>query len=364
MKFSSGGNVLTGAGATGGSSGATWRGFDPTAKRRHWAVPSFYETLMPASYLELDVVGKLEALYQAGLVEIREGVAWPIMVRYLDEREGVPVQDIWAYQPYTQDTVWGSDDGVDEDVAWLGPTDPDRLGYPTQKPEGLLARIIAASSNEGDIVLDPFCGCGTAVHAAQRQRRQWIGIDITHLAIGLIAKRLDVAFPGVKFAVHGAPSDMDGARALAAADKHEFQLWAVWKIGAVPFKGGKKGADGGIDGLIYFKPDHRMTERAVVSVKGGENVGVGMVRDLGHVVERERAKIGVFVTLTEATRPMLTEATKAGFYQTDFGSFPRMQVLPVAEIFSGRLPQTPPVDRSAFRRPVRADTGIQGSLLM
>jgi len=182
MKFSSGGNVLTGAGATGGESGQQWRGFDPAAKGRHWAVPGFYEAMMPAAYKNFGPIEKLEALYQANLIEIDGKSAWPIMVRYLDERDGTPIQDIWAYQPYTEGTVWGESAGIDADVAWLGPTDPDRLGYPTQKPVGLLERIIQTSSNPGDVVLDPFCGCGTAVHAAQKLGRQWIGIDITHLA--------------------------------------------------------------------------------------------------------------------------------------------------------------------------------------
>ncbi len=194
LRFTSGGNVLTGAGVRTGASGQAWRGFDPTAKRRHWALPSFYENEMPPSFKRLDAVEKPEALYQARLIEIEPGVAWPIMVRYLSERDGTPLADIWAYQPYTDGTVWGSDAGVDADVAWLGPTDPDRLGYPTQKPVGLLERIIRSSSDIDDVVLDPFCGCGTTIHAAQKLGRRWIGIDITHLAIGLIERRLKNAF--------------------------------------------------------------------------------------------------------------------------------------------------------------------------
>ena len=139
------------------------------------------------------------------------------------------------------------------------------------------------------MILDPFCGCGTTIHAAQKLNRQWIGIDITNLAISLIEKRLTDAFPGVKFEVHGTPKDLDGARALAAKDKYQFQWWAVSLVKAVPYGGKKKGADSGIDGFIYFKPDARTTEKAIVSVKGGENVNVAMVRDLAHVVKREKA---------------------------------------------------------------------------
>jgi hypothetical protein len=162
----------------------------------------------------------------------------------------------------------------------------ERLGYPTQKPLALLERLIQAASNAGDVVLDPFCGCGTTIHAAQKLEREWIGIDITHLAISLIEKRLRDAFPGVAFAVHGTPKDLDGARALALQDKYQFQWWAVSLVNAVPYGGKKKGADTGIDGHIYFKPDGKTTEKAIVSVKGGDNVSVAMVRDLAHVVDR------------------------------------------------------------------------------
>src|SRR5262249_26161969 len=178
-------------------------------------------------------------------------------------------------------------------------------------------RIIQASSKEGDVVLDPFCGCGTTIHAAEKLRRQWIGIDITHLSISLIEKRLRDAFPGVTFEMHGTPKDLEGARALAAQAKYQFQWWAVSLVNAVPFGGKKKGADGGIDGFIYFKPDGRTSEKAIVSVKGGDNVAVTQIRDLCHVVERERAKIGVFITLAPPTAPMTKEALKARFFEAN-----------------------------------------------
>src|SRR5258706_14863201 len=139
--------------------------------------------------------------------------------------------------------------------------------------------------------LIPFCGCGTTIHAAQKLKREWIGIDITHLAISLIEKRLKDAFPGIVFEVHGTPKDLDGARALSEQDKYQFQWWAVSLINAVPYGGKKKGADSGIDGFVYFKPDGKTTEKAIVSVKGGENVSVAMIRDMGHVVDREKAKV-------------------------------------------------------------------------
>jgi Restriction endonuclease len=171
-----------------------------------------------------------------------------------------------------------------------------------------------------------YGGCGTTIHAAQKLGRTWIGIDITHLAISLIEKRLKNAFPGIQFEVEGTPQDIDGAQALAAADKYQFQWWAVSLIDAVPYAAKKKGADTGIDGLIYFEPDGKITEKAIVSVKGGDNVGVPMIRDLGHVVDREKAKIGIFITLAEPTKPMIVEAVKAGFYETPYGKFPKLQI--------------------------------------
>jgi hypothetical protein len=225
-----------------------------------------------------------------------------------------------------------------------------------------LERIITASSNEGGIVLDPFCGCGTAIHAAQKLRREWIGIDITHLAISLVEKRLKDAFPGIDFKVHGTPKDLDGAKALADLDKYQFQWWAVSLVNAVPYGGKKKGADSGIDGLIYFKPEGKVTEKAIVSVKGGENVNVAMVRDLVHVVDREKAKIGVFITLADSTGPMRTEAIKTGFYETLYGKYPKIQILTIRELFEGKQPNIPLVDSSAFKKAPKESRGDQDAL--
>ena len=179
-------------------------------------------------------------------------------------------------------------------ILTVEPDGKERLGYPTQKPLALLERIIEASSNEGDLVLDPFCGCGTAVHAAQKLRRQWIGIDITHLAISLIEKRLKDAFgTRCKFEVHGTPK-MDSARDLAKRDKYQFQWWAVSLVEAQPFQGKKKGADTGIDGIKFFRDvDQNDVRKIVVSVKGGENLKADDVRSLMAVREREGAEIAL-----------------------------------------------------------------------
>ena len=256
----------------------------------------------------------------------------PRLKRYLDEMEGGVRGDVWT------------------DISPINSQAQERLGYPTQKPLTLLERIILASSNEGDVILDLFCGCGTAVHAAQKLNRRWVGIDVTHLAISLIERRLKDAFPGTSFDVHGTPKDIDGARALALLDKYQFQWWAVSLVDAIPYGGKKKGADSGIDGHIYFKPDGKTTEKAIVSVKGGDNIGVTMVRDLGHVIDREKAKVGVFITLTEPTKPMEIEAIKAGYYVTEHGKFPKIQILTIADLFAGKKPHLPWVDPASFRK--------------
>lgn len=320
---------LTAPGTRNGRSGAAWRGFDVTSLGRHW----------------ITTVDRLEELYAAGRIYIPDDGGWPRLIRYADESKGRAVGDVW------------------EDIPPLNMRAKERLGYPTQKPVALLERIIDASSNEDGVVLDPFCGCGTAVHAAQKLGRNWIGIDITHLAISLIKQRLEDAFPGVEYEVHGTPRDLDGARALAGDDKYQFQWWAGSLVNAVPYGGKKRGADSGIDGIVYFKPDARTTEKAIVSVKGGATVNVGMIRDLGHVVERERAKVGIFITLAEPTAPMRTEAIKAGFYETEFGQFPKLQILTVEELLSGKRPQLPWLEQRSFRRAKReALEGRQGKL--
>ncbi len=240
--------------------------------------------------------------------------------RFLDETKGQKLQTLW------------------DDIPPINSQAQERLGYPTQKPLALLERIIAASSNEGDVVLDPFCGCGTAVHAAQKLNRQWIGIDITHLAISLIEKRLKDAFKtGLAFEIHGTPKDLDAARDLATRDKYQFQWWAVSLVDAQPFQGKKKGADGGIDGLKFFHDvDKAGARKIVVSVKGGENVGLSMVKDLITTVTHNQAEIGLFITLAEPTQPMIAEAAKAGFYTSASGKkFPRLQILTIQGLLAG-----------------------------
>jgi len=243
----------------------------------------------------------------------------PQVKRYLSEMEGGVMGVVWT------------------DIAPINSQAAERLGYPTQKPLALLERIVSASSNEGDTVLDPFCGCGTAVHAAQKLGRNWIGIDITHLAVSLIEKRLKDGFPSIQFEVHGTPKDHGGASNLAQRDKYQFQWWACSLVNAQPYQAKKKGSDGGIDGLIYFQDDSTSHKKIVVSVKGGDNVNVAMVRDLAHVVVREKAEIGLFVTLAPATKPMMTEAIKEGYYTSPVTgkAFPKIQILTIEGLMNG-----------------------------
>ncbi len=252
--------------------------------------------------------------------------------RFLDELKGKPVQSLW------------------DDIEPIGAQAAERLGYPTQKPLALLERIINASSNPGDLVLDPFCGCGTAVHAAQKLGRNWMGIDITHLAISLIEKRLKSAFPAITFEVFGTPKDFDGAKDLAERNKYEFQWWACSLVNAQPYKGKKKGADTGIDGIIYFQDDKGEAKKIIVSVKGGETVTRTMIADLKNTVEREKAEIGLFVTLAPPTKPMVVEATSAGFYESpSHGAFPKIQILSIEGLLSGKeTPLYPDLSRGGL----------------
>ncbi|MEO6024478.1 MAG: DNA methyltransferase [Burkholderiales bacterium] len=215
--------------------------------------------------------------------------------------------------------------------------------------------MVTASSNKGDVVLDPFCGCGTAVHAAEKLHRKWIGIDITHLAISLIEKRMKEAFPALRekgaFEIIGTPQDLEAARDLAERDKHQFQLWACTLVGAQPYKGGKKGADGGLDGLLWIEVGNGKTEKVIVQVKGGIHVNRANIATLKGDIDREKAAVGLFVTLTAPTREMVKEAAAAGHYELphEFGGrsdFPKVQILTIEGLLNGNeRPQFPDLSR-------------------
>lgn len=364
-QFTSGGNVLTGAGATNGESGATWRGFNPSAKGRHWAIPGFLTEQMSEEFAELGTLAKLDALYEAGLLEIDPGTAWPQPVRFLREGDGNPLTDIWAAQPYTQGTVHGTEDVIDADVQWLGPTDPDRLHWPTQKPEGLLSRILRVSCPPGGVVLDAYCGCGTTVAVAQELGCEWIGMDITFQSISLILQRLEDQF-GKEVAdavtLAGVPQDMASASALAHKKddrvRKEFEKWAVLTYtnnrGTI---NEKKGADAGIDGTVYFMTGPKQSETMVLQVKSGA-VGRGDVAKLRGDMAREQAELATLITLEPPTEPMLKEANAAGrFHHELMGrDYPRIEIVTVREIIEQRRRLDLPMSMAVVKKAQRVST--------
>jgi site-specific DNA-methyltransferase (adenine-specific) len=259
------------------------------------------------------------------------------------------------------------------DIEHLHGSHKEWLEYPTQKPEALLDRILRASSNEGDVVLDPFCGCGTATAVAERLKRRWIGIDITHLAITQIKKRLHDTFGEElsPYQVIGDPTDWTSAAALAEHNRHQFEWWALSLVDARPAQDKRKGADTGVDGNIYFFDDNtEKPKKIVVQVKSG-HVSVAQVRDLKGVVEREKAERGVFITLKEPTRPMVGEASAAGFYEPELLNglkFPRLQILTIADLLAGKKLEYPLYGTATFKKAPRKRKGpepedTQGNLL-
>jgi len=294
----------------GGDTDYEWRGVRPY-KGRHWAFSK----------------ANMEAFEAEGRIVYRR-TGMPTFKRYLDETPGVPLQDVWT------------------DIR-LGSASPERLGWDTQKPLALLERIVTASSNPGDVILDPFCGCGTAVVAAQKLERQWVGIDITYLSIAVMRARMKDSFGLDDVEVIGQPTEVEGARALAQSPegRYQFQWWALALVDAQPVGGTqKKGADQGIDGTITFTDKNNELERVLVSVKSG-HVTSSMIRDLKGTLEREKAAIGIFLTLEEATEPMRVEAATAGAYHSELWNrdYQRIQILSIRELLEGaKKPSLPP----------------------
>ena len=292
---------------------------------------------------------RMNELYKQGRIIQRKPGLVPRYKRYLDEMPGVPIQDIW------------------DDINPLSSHSKERMGYPTQKPEELLERIIKASSNEGDIVLDPFCGCGTAIAAAQKLNREWIGIDITHLAIGLIKRRMADQFgEELNYVVHGEPTTINGAQQLADMDKFQFEWWALGLVGARPADP-KKGADRGIDGRLYFHDDESgNTKQVIISVKGG-HTGVSHIRDLVGVLDRENAQIGVLITLQDPTQPKSYRCIINNFYDSPWGKHPRVQILFFEDLLDGHQIDMPPIRQvnQTYRRAPKheQEKGHQPSLL-
>lgn len=297
FKFVTGGNILSGPGVTMGDSGQPWRGFNPTAKGRHWAIPGYLAQQMPPDFADLPTTEKLERLYLAGLVEIKPGAEWPHPVKFLDESDGMFVPDLWAYQPGTEGVLHGTDEGIDADVQWLGPKTAERLGYPTQKPEGLLARIIRSSSKEGDVVLDPFCGCGTTVAVAEQLRRQWVGIDISPTAIEVVRRRFWNQSRLVPEIVD-LPTTEDELRKL----KHfEFQNWIVNAVNGTQHP--RRTGDFGIDGYWWFTKEP-------IQVKQQDSVGRNTVDNFETAIRREGHDSGYIIAFS-FTKGAVEEVARA-----------------------------------------------------
>ena len=339
-------NNLTGPGKRSGDSGQPWKDFNPTLVGRHWAIPNSVRSFLPNRGEGMSSQEQLDELLAHDVIMMPKTTSgFPMYKQPIGD--GVPYQDIWIFQPNTRGVLYGTEECIDQDVKYLEDED-EKLGFATQKPIGLLARIIKTSSNSGDVILDPFCGCGTAVIAAELLDRRWIGIDITHLAITLIKNRL--SSEEVKeckpFVVHGIPVDLKSAEALALENRHQFEWWAVGLAGGRPAQDKRKGADRGLDGLIYFSDDGSgKAKRIAIQVKSG-SVSVDMIRDLRGVVEREKAVIGVFVTLKAPTREMLKEAASGGIYQPEFYpqfKYNRIQILTIENLLAGKVVDYPHV---------------------
>ncbi|HEY3854362.1 MAG TPA: site-specific DNA-methyltransferase [Verrucomicrobiae bacterium] len=312
---------LTGAGTRSGESGQPWRKFNPTEVGRHWAVPNkiLLETF-GKELAEWTVQEKLDALDKQGLIYWPLKGRVPRFKRYLNEKAGVPISDVIT------------------DINPIGAQAQERLGYPTQKPLELMERIIAASSNAGDIVLDPFCGCGTTIHAAQKLGRKWIGIDVTYLAINLIKRRLKDAFGDeVQYEERGQPTDFESAKRLAELDKWQFQQWALSLVDARPrTEGDGKGADRGVDGMLYFYESKDERKRILVQIKGG-GVNRRDVATLLGDVNNQKFVGGILLTLEKPTKPMRMEAADAGRYQSKLWhdkDYPKVQILTIEGIMN------------------------------
>lgn len=315
---------LTGAGVRNGDTGQPWRGIDITGKGRHWAY-------VPTTLDEMDAAGKIHWPKKAG--------GMPMLKRYLDEQKGVPLQDVWT------------------DIKPIHNMAADRLGYPTQKPIELLDRIIQASTKKGDVVFDPFAGCGTTIYSAERNERQWIGCDIAILSVKLVREVLKEKYRLVEskhFTVDGIPTSVEGAQELFSKDPSTFQNWFVERVGGFPMQ--RKSADRGIDGRIYFETRNGLREM-MLQVKGGKTVRPTDVRDLRGVLEREgNAEMAGFLSMAPPSKAMLAEAAEAGTFEYGGLQYPRIQFLTIEDVLVGKR---------EFYMPTRVNTKLstgQGSL--
>lgn len=306
---------LTGAGIRNGETGKEWKGINPSEKGRHWAVPTkLPEWVDCIKFKDMKPLKRLDKLDELGFIhwpKMRGGV--PQFKRYYDESKGTSIQDIWV------------------DINPIGAHSKDRLGYPTQKPLELLDRIILSSTNEGDVVFDPFCGCGTTIYSAHKNNRKWIGCDIAILAIKLIKHVLEERYrlsEGTHFEVNGIPASVEQAQELFHHDPFQFEHWIVERVGAFPTK---KTGDKGVDGRMYFETKGGLIDM-VLSVKGG-TIRPTDIRDLRGVLERENnAELAGFISNKKPSKAMREEAAIAGTYEYNGIHYDRIQLLTIQEI--------------------------------
>ena len=331
---------LTGAGTTQGESGQSWRGVDPTAVGRHWAIPhrnSWPEEVQPPeNYESLSVQERLDALDANGLIYWPPTGRVPRFKRYLSTSKGRRVHDVIT------------------DINPLSGQSKERTGYPTQKPVELYKRIVAASSNEGDLVLDPFCGCGTTLMASEALNRHWIGIDLTYLATGAVRLQIERLFPQLRneITITGTPENAEQALELARTNPHGFEEWCATHV--LHFRpNARRGGDGGIDGTFRFPigriQGRRAYGKAVAQVKGG-NYTLGYIRDFRTAMQNEEADLGVFVVTSPPSRGMETEASRTGTYNHPSYEFscPKLQIYQIQDYFRNVLPKLPLAEREVL----------------
>ena len=338
---------LTAPGVRRGDSGAAWRGFNPTDKGNHWKVSNaaVVELIGEEEAAKLSTTEKLEVLQKNEQIHWPKSGGFPRFKRVLGK--GMPLQDVIT------------------DIAPLNSQAQERIGYPTQKPLALLDRIILSSTNPGDVVLDPFCGCGTTIEAAENAGRRWIGIDVAVHAIKVIEVRLSECTDGkAKYQVEGMPRDFESALKLAERDKYQFQWWANYLFDPHAIREQKKGMDRGVDGELFFpNGPGRPWGRMLTSVKGGGQVGPSMIRDFGRVLDREGAELGLFICLHRPTREMTREAATMGLADIVHGDIPRLQIVAIEDWFKGKMPLLPPLEHlpsaafSGRRRPSKPKPG-------
>ena len=327
---------LTGPGLRSGSSGQAWRGVNPSDSGRHWelppdrALPSWFR--FPAGYAQMSCQERLDVLDDQRLIYWPTRGTQPRFKRYVEVAGGNPIQDVIA------------------DIPAVNSQAEERLGYPTQKPVGLLERIINASSKPGDVVFDPFCGCGTTIYASEKTGRKWIGCDIAILSIKLVREVLAERYrlvEGVHYEVDGIPTSVEGAQVLFDKDPSTFQNWFVERVGGFPMT--RKSADRGIDGRIYFETRDGLREM-MLQVKGGKHVRPTDVRDLRGVLEREgNAELAGFLSIMPASKAMLSEAAEAGTYSYNGVEYPRIQFLTTSDVLEAKR---------EFHMPTRVNTKI------